>query len=423
MFVREALYVPVSLARQYGGVRGLRRHQLRGVNRMLGHATATVPFYRSRAAYHRPPLTDLAELAELPLITKDELRSLPQAEFVADGTDTDRCVHYNTSGTTGQRIRVMHDRDTHDYHMAAAVRRFLATGRYRPTHRLTHLRGLPLPPRRVERLGIFRRHQVPTYLPMDQIRAEVLGHRPHVLLGFPVHLRELGRALSDDEFRAVRRHLRCLMTESELLVPEQREWLVSRFGVPVFDDYSAFETLGIYFECAHGGRHLNEDRLVVEVLDDEGRPVPDGTPGQIVCTPFMARAMPLIRYALGDVGVINPTRCRCRRRLRTLRLTRGRVNDFVQVPNGRRLYAEVLLGMAMHHPGVAECFVRQDAAGAVRFAVVPDGTVPFDQVRATVRDRLLELAGGPFPLEVVAADAVPISEGYKGRFVESDYRA
>ena len=42
-------------------------------------------------------------------------------------------------------------------------------------------------------------------------------------------------------------------------------------------------------------------------------------------------------------------------------------------------------------------------------------------VLASVRATLFELAGGPFPLEVVAADRVPITPGGKGRFVSSQY--
>lgn len=422
MFAREAWYVPLSMVRQYGRVAALRRHQLRGLNRMLRHARDTVPYYRDRIAYDRPRLRSLADVARLPVLTKDELRSLPRSDFVADGTDQDSCTHHSTSGTTGRRILVLHDANSHDYHMAACVRRFLATGRYLPTDRLSHLKGFPMPKRSFERFGLFRRHLVSTNQPMRQIKAELLGSRPQVIIGYPVHLRELARALDAAELARLRRHLKFVMTESELLVPGHRELLTSTFGVPVFDEYSSYETLNIYFECTHGGRHIAEDRVLVEVLDDDGRPVPDGVEGQIVCTPFMSRAMPLIRYALRDLGQIDPTPCPCRRRFRTMRLSHGRLNDCVPLPNGTRLYADVFLSMAEKHPGIAECFVRQDSTGAVRVGVVPDGTVPILEVCTSVRDWLFAKAGAPFPLEVFRADRVPITEGDKGRFVESTYQ-
>jgi phenylacetate-CoA ligase len=47
-----------------------------------------------------------------------------------------------------------------------------------------------------------------------------------------------------------------------------------------------------------------------------------------------------------------------------------------------------------------------------------DGTAA---VLDSVRGHLFEVAGGPFPLEVVPADRVPLTVGGKGRFVESEY--
>ena len=73
--------------------------------------------------------------------------------------------------------------------------------------------------------------------------------------------------------------------------------------------------------------------------------------------------------------------------------------------------------------GVAECFVRQDRDGSIRVHVVPadrsaDGTAA---VLDSVRGHLFEVAGGPFPLQVLVAERVPLTVGGKGRFVESDY--
>jgi hypothetical protein len=81
-------------------------------------------------------------------------------------------------------------------------------------------------------------------------------------------------------------------------------------------------------------------------------------------------------------------------------------------------------GLAETHPGVAECYVRQDRDGLVRIYVVPDDHDPAaaGAVLASVKDVLFELAGRSFPLDVAAAERVPITAGGKGRFVTSDYQ-
>jgi len=459
MLLREAVGVPVAIARQYLPRRLLRRRQLRGLAAQLAYCRQRVPAYRDDPRYAVRPLATLADLAGLPLLTKAELRARP-AGYFATGLDQARCVEFSTSGTTGQRLRVLHDPVSHDYHSAALVRRFLATGRYLPTYRLSHLRFYTPPKRMFERFGLFRRHVILTSRPMAEIVAALLANRPRVIVGYPVHLRELIRALTPAQLAALRGRLRFVMTESELLVPEHRAAISAAFGVPVFDEYSAYEVLNVYYECGRGGRHISEDRVYVEIVDPAGRPVPDGVEGTVVVTAFGQRAMPLIRYVLGDTGLIEPGRCRCGRQFRTMRLTHGRQNDVVRLPGGGALYADSFLGLAMHHPGVAECFVRQDAAGHLRVYVVPAPSVPAASVPAasdpaardpapgepaggagrpappagvptgvpaaavlaSVRARLVELAGREFPLTVLAADRVPLTAGGKGRFIVSEYQ-
>ncbi|MBT2229251.1 phenylacetate--CoA ligase family protein [Nonomuraea sp. NEAU-A123] len=420
MIIREAGYVPLSIARQYGSAAGLRRRQLRGVNRMLELARTRVPYYRDDPRYARGPLRDLAELAELPVLDKQVLREQPLERLLTEGIDQDRCLSFQTSGSTGRRVRILHDRDSHDYHMAACVRRFLATGRYLPTDRLSHIRPFAPPARTFERFGLFRRHVILSHRPMREIKADLLANRPKVLIGYPVHLRALLRELTPDELARLRRTLRIVLTESELLLPEHRAMFAERFGAPVFDEYSAFEVLNVSYDCRYGRAHLGEDRVYCEIVDAAGDPVPDGEAGQVVVTAFMERAMPLLRYSLGDIGLIEPGRCRCGRRFRTLRLTTGRSNDYVTLPSGERLYPDAFLHLAATHPGISECFVHQDTAGLVRVHVVPNAGAA-GEVLATVRDKLFGLAGGEFPLEVVPAESVQITPGGKGRFVTSDY--
>lgn len=423
MLLREALYIPVTLARQHASPEAVERRKLRLLNEMLAYGRAHVPYYRDDPAYAHPPLGRLAELAELPVLRKQTLRNLPQEQFLAQGVDRGGWREFQTSGSTGRRVVVQHDGRSHDYHLAACFRRFAATGRYRPTYRLSHLRPYASPTRIFEKVHLFRRHQVMTRLPMAQIKAELLANRPQALIGWPVHLRELLRSLDDAELRRLRGTLRLVFTESELLTPEVRESFTEAFGVPVFDEYSAFEVLNVYYECSAGGRHIAEDRVHVEVVGEDGALLPDGTEGRLIVTSYLERAMPLVRYAIGDIGRINPGRCACGRTFRTMELTRGRADDVVVLADGRRIYSDTFMWIAGWHPGVAECFVHQDAAGRVRMSVVLlDPAADREPVLDEVRAKLFGLAGGPFEIDLVTAGELPVSAGGKGKLVASEYR-
>jgi phenylacetate-CoA ligase len=423
MLLRETAYVLPTLARRYGGRCSLEALQLRALNRLLAHCRAVMSYYRDDPGYPDAPLGSLEEVRKLPLLEKATVRSVPEA-FVAAGVDPERCVVAQTSGTTGQRLRVLHDRASWDYMRAGNVARFFSTGRKGPFSRTTNIRFFAPPRRAFERLGLFRMEVIPSLAPVDEIVRRVLASRPNVLMGFPTNLRELLRALDPDELARLRRDLRLVMTDSELLTPGTRRLLEDALGVPVLDEYGAWEVPNVYYQCGSRGRHLAEDRVLVEIVDARGEPLPDGAEGWVVATHLRARAMPLLRYRLGDVGLIETERCRCGRRFRTMRLTRGRENDRVTLPGGQVLYSDAFFLIAEREPAVAECFVRQGADGTVRVHVVPlDRRADPAAALEAVRRRLIEAAGGPFPLEALAAERVPLGPGGKGRFIESEYRA
>jgi len=52
--------------------------------------------------------------------------------------------------------------------------------------------------------------------------------------------------------------------------------------------------------------HVSADLVLVELVDDDGTPVPPGEEGRVVVTPFYGYATPLIRYDLGDRVEVTP---------------------------------------------------------------------------------------------------------------------
>ncbi|MBV9515256.1 MAG: hypothetical protein JO280_14640 [Mycobacteriaceae bacterium] len=78
--------------------------------------------------------------------------------------------------------------------------------------------------------------------------------------------------------------------------------------------YSTTETGPLGYQCPHQAgavHHLHEDATVLEVIDKAGRPVPPGTPGELVVTPLTTSGMALFRYRLGDRGQLIPSPCGC----------------------------------------------------------------------------------------------------------------
>jgi phenylacetate-CoA ligase len=419
--IRELKHLPAVWWAPRRSPESTRRRALRQVNALLAHCRAAVPYYRDSPDYPDRPLTDLAELAALPLLSKRFLLDTGVERF-HDPTLRPRRYRLDiTSGTTGTRLEIRHDVDGYGYHGATILRRFLTSG-YRPWWRIAHLKPFPRPVRWFQRLGLFPRVVVLATQSDVDIARQMLSVRPQLIMGYPVVLRTPLRTLSAAELTQLRRGLRLIMTDSELLTDEVAAHLAAGFGVPVYDEYSAYEVLTVSSSCRAGSMHIDEDRVWVEIVDDAGAPVPDGTTGSVVVTNFREQAMPLVRYQLGDRGRIEPGRCTCGSGFRRMKITDGRNDDFVTLPSGRRIYSVAFIAMAMFTPGVAECMIRQDASGLITVYLVPEPGTSFETAQTASANYLTELVGIAVPLHYAPADRMELTPGGKARFVVSAYR-
>lgn len=123
----------------------------------------------------------------------------------------------------------------------------------------------------------------------------------------------------------------CVVT-SEMLYPADKALMERAFGVPVINEYGASELDLIAFTNPEGALQLNSETLYVEILDDQDQPVPHGEAGRIVITSLYNLAHPMIRYDIGDTGIISETSSFKKPILKQLI---GRTNDIAHLPSGK----------------------------------------------------------------------------------------
>jgi phenylacetate-CoA ligase len=129
--------------------------------------------------------------------------------------------------------------------------------------------------------------------------------------------------------------LKVCVTTSEICDEIDRSVMEKGFGVKVVNEYGAAELDIIAFEDIDGNWLLNEENVFIEILDDNDNPVPDGQTGRVVVTGMFNKAMPFIRYELGDIASIEPGfRKGINRKLKYLE---GRVNDIAILPSGKKV--------------------------------------------------------------------------------------
>ncbi len=161
--------------------------------------------------------------------------------------------------------------------------------------------------------------------------------QPTLLSSFPYTLRLLA-----EEARAGRLKIapRRITSSGDVLTTSDRTAVEGAFGVKVYDYYCSTEASYLAWECdAHDGLHLNADFNIVESVDANNTPVPDGRLGEkILVTNLSNRVLPLIRYEISDqVEIIPPgAPCRCGSTLPRIRTVAGRMEQVIALPAARR---------------------------------------------------------------------------------------
>jgi phenylacetate-coenzyme A ligase PaaK-like adenylate-forming protein len=366
----------------------LRRERL---ERLLAYARERSAFWRERipagavALDRVPPLEKpemMARYDELvtdPKLRRDELldwiESRRRDEFY-DG----RYRVMTTSGSSGRKGLFVYDRGG----WAGIGAQWLRASSWMgmtpalPRRRLAMLSGAAVTHMSTQgaaslKVGVHRVLGLSVTAPIEQQVEALNRFQPQFLNAYPSAAMRLAE---EQEAGRLRLSLTAMSTSSELRTRAMTERLEAAFGVRPFDVYATTEGL-FGAECEHhDGIHLFDDANVVENLDEDGRPVPPGTPGaRLLVTNLHNFVQPVIRLAVADVMTLHPEPCPCGRALVRAAAIDGRRDDVLALPargGGTVAVAPVHFSVITRDRAVREFQVRQEPGG-VRILVVPCG--------------------------------------------------
>ena len=117
------------------------------------------------------------------------------------------------------------------------------------------------------------------------------------------------------------------------------------WNIKLYSTYASTEMQTAFTECSAGcGGHLNPELVIVEVLDENNKPVASNTPGEVTITTLGVEGMPLLRYKTGDICMYFDEPCKCGRN--TLRLSPiiGRKKQMIKF-KGTTIYPSALFDL------------------------------------------------------------------------------
>lgn len=118
--------------------------------------------------------------------------------------------------------------------------------------------------------------------------------------------------------------------------------IVSDWNIQLYSTYASTEMQTAFTECSEGcGGHMNPELVIVELLDDNGKPVAAGEIGEVTVTTLGVEGMPLLRYKTGDLCRAYTGPCACGRHTMRLSPVIGRKKQMIKF-KGTTLFAPAL---------------------------------------------------------------------------------
>ncbi|MBV8380705.1 MAG: phenylacetate--CoA ligase family protein [Paucibacter sp.] len=400
--------------------------QLRRLNALLADVGRHVPYWRqwfAQQGIEPDGFEDLAELRRLPLLDKAVIRANTEAlkSETAQGL-----ARFNTGGSSGEPLiffigkeRVSHDvaakwRATRWWGVDIGDPEVVVWGSPIELGTQDHVKAVRDRVLRTSLLPAFEMNEAK----LDEFVAALRAKRPRMLFGYPSALARIAQHAVARGQRMDDLGIKVAFVTSERLYDEQRALIAKTFGCAVANGYGGRDAGFIAHECPSGSMHLTAEDIIVELLDKNGQPVPDGEPGEIVVTHLATRDFPFIRYRTGDIAVRRAQACACGRGLPVFGEIQGRSTDFVVAQDGTVMHGLSLIYVLRDTPGIEAFKIVQESLELTRVQIVPGPD--FDpravtQIEAGLRKRL----GAAVRIEVESVPAIAAERSGKFRYVIS----
>jgi phenylacetate-CoA ligase len=164
---------------------------------------------------------------------------------------------------------------------------------------------------------------------------------PTVLAGSPSFLRRLAVDISKAGFNTKECSVKRLICLGESLKCQDMAMnsagikLQDLWGAKAMVSYTLTEVADALCECVEQkGGHAHPELIHLEIVDEAGKPLPDGTPGELVVSSLGIEGMPLVRYRTGDITFKVPGACACGRNSVRIGPILGRSTEMIRLKTG-----------------------------------------------------------------------------------------
>ncbi len=346
----------------------LRQIQELKLKKIIKHAYENVIYYRKLfdSVEIKPEyIKSLQDMSKIPITTKDTIKNKSIDELLARGVDKRRCIKETTSGSTGRPLTLYLDYREKHHRKLRWLRVYFESG-YRITDKTIAIwrpQGFEKKSK-IRKLGILNFDYISVFLPLEEQIDLLRKARPEVIYSTKSALELIAYKILKDRIEMKKPKL--VFSTGEVLDIATRKIIENAFGVNPINVYATNELGMVAWECKeHHSLHINTDCVVTEFIKD-GKSVPPGEEGMIICTNLYSYTMPIIRYKLDDICILSKEKCPCGRQLPLIERIDGRLDDIVTLNDGRMLNFQFFFNFMKNYNEIDQYRIIQEDSDHIK---------------------------------------------------------
>ena len=256
-------------------------------------------------------MDNLGEIFTQQGIVKEDLEKFIESDSAGKSLFQNKYVVLNTSGSSGLSGIFLFDSDFWNILVATLSARLIPLSMFKLLFRKTRIAFLGETSGHHSGISIVR--SAPDFFtplslsittPKETLVEALNKFKPHVLSGYASALESLAQ---EKLLKKLKISPEIIISSGEPLTPLRQKNIQNAFKISAFDFYGATECLAIGVDNNGSGTlNIFDDLILLETLDENNQPVPQGQLGKIVITVLGNKIQPLVRYALDDEIIIKP---------------------------------------------------------------------------------------------------------------------
>lgn len=365
----------------------LREYQLDKLNDVLKYAYNNSSFYNELYSKIKPEdlvIKKFDDFRKIPVLKKESLKKAIKDNSIRAKNYNPKQLYYtSTTGSTGQPLELFFDKECINKR-SLVLNRIMDSIKLKSYYRTIFIwrdKKLSIPQKVLKKTGFFLPIQVgdfnnpvssaTTKESLDEIVEKIRAFNPEVIRGYVSAIYVIASFLRQKGIKL--KALRSVITSAEYLPEVLWKEFEEIFGCPVYNLYGGSEAPAIAVNNNQNHyMNLSEDLYFVEVLNEEGQPVIPGEAGLITITDFTSKAMPLIRYQIGDIATIDEKFYDLTTdQYRYLCSVEGRTNDIFELEDGSIIFSHLWYIVFRDEAWIDKFKVIQETKSKIIIYIVP----------------------------------------------------